>query len=334
MTTEAITVFDGERAWLSNFYPAPFDWSGVVDGVQIAPEGEYVSGEHAFQAAKFLDGDHQRRIMEAETPAQAKALGGDRGHPIHLDWETRLSLLTMQSVTKAKFDRPVRQQRLGETGDALLVEGNRWHDQKWGQCSCDKHAASFGRNLLGLVLMEHRAKLRGEDATRWPRVALTGHRNFDSASDERWATEQLVRIVGKLRAQYGTTTLISGMALGADMFWAETALASKLKLWAYLPGSWQAERWSGAQMDRYRDLLDQAARVFVLPGDYHVSKLHVRSQLMVRDSDALVAVLNSNADRGGTLAAFRWASDRGRTIIHVDPHLRKVNFINPPKERP
>ena len=38
----AITIFDGEYAFLSNFYPSVFEWHGVV----------YPTVEHFFQAAK------------------------------------------------------------------------------------------------------------------------------------------------------------------------------------------------------------------------------------------------------------------------------------------
>jgi hypothetical protein len=45
-------------------------------------------------------------------------------------------------------------QRLIQTGDAYLIEGNTWGDQYWGVCD------GQGLNSLGLLLMETRLVLQ------------------------------------------------------------------------------------------------------------------------------------------------------------------------------
>ena len=40
------------------------------------------------------------------------------------------------------------------TGDSILIEGNTWGDQFWGQVSGN------GKNQLGLILMDIRKKLK------------------------------------------------------------------------------------------------------------------------------------------------------------------------------
>ena len=51
------------------------------------------------------------------------------------------------------------------TGGAVLVEGNTWHDNYWGCCTCSRCAGRRGRNNLGRLLM----KLRAEYMTVWQR---------------------------------------------------------------------------------------------------------------------------------------------------------------------
>jgi predicted NAD-dependent protein-ADP-ribosyltransferase YbiA (DUF1768 family) len=48
---------------------------------------------------------------------------------------------------------------LVETHPATLVEGNWWHDQFWGDCTCKKHADIPGANMLGKRLMRVRERL-------------------------------------------------------------------------------------------------------------------------------------------------------------------------------
>ena len=54
--------------------------------------------------------------------------------------------------------------KLLATGDSELIEGNRWHDNVWGDCECSRCINRPGRNLLGKALMEVREVLRCERA--------------------------------------------------------------------------------------------------------------------------------------------------------------------------
>ena len=51
-------------------------------------------------------------------------------------------------------------EKLFKTGDLLLVEGNYWHDNYWGDCFCDKCKGRKGENFLGRILMNVRTMLR------------------------------------------------------------------------------------------------------------------------------------------------------------------------------
>jgi ribA/ribD-fused uncharacterized protein len=136
-----ITSFSGDYAFLSNFYPTPTPYEGVV----------FPTSEHAFQAAKTLDMAERRRIADLATPAQAKRAG--RRVVLRSDWE-QVKIAIMTSIVRAKFQHNHElAQKLTATANTELVEGNRHGDRFWGVCKGE------GQNWLGRVLMEVRAEL-------------------------------------------------------------------------------------------------------------------------------------------------------------------------------
>lgn len=169
MTGDPILEFDGEHRWLSNFYDYVIDLGGLM----------FPSAEHGYQAAKTLDPEERKRVQLARSPGQAKRLG--RELTLRPDWED-VKLEVMRLVVAAKF--PVGGalvERLLETGDRILVEGNHWHDTYWGACWVplwttdaryglpmwaeqqhdDKTTDQLrGENHLGLLLMERRQQLK------------------------------------------------------------------------------------------------------------------------------------------------------------------------------
>jgi ribA/ribD-fused uncharacterized protein len=142
-----IDNFDGEFAFLSNFYPSPVAYEGA----------QYPTIEHAFQAAKTLDQTERERVRLAATPGNAKRIG----RRVHLreDWE-EIKVDVMRSLLAAKFSDERLKQNLLATRDATLVEGNTWHDNYWGDCRCDRCGKRNGANMLGNLLMQVREIMR------------------------------------------------------------------------------------------------------------------------------------------------------------------------------
>jgi ribA/ribD-fused uncharacterized protein len=135
-----IERFTDANAFLSNFFPCDVVFEGEI----------YPSVEHAFQAAKSLD-DHTRwLIREARSPGQAKRMG--RRVELRDDWE-EIKLGVMATLLDSKFSDPSLSQRLMDTQDAFLIEGNEWGDTFWGVSYGD------GSNHLGKLLMELRQEL-------------------------------------------------------------------------------------------------------------------------------------------------------------------------------
>lgn len=143
--------FEGPNKYrfLSNFYMVNVRYEGQV----------YRSNEHAFQAAKTLDPGERKLVQRANTPGQAKRLG----QKVTIDplWETR-KIIVMHTLLKRKFAyaRGGMAGMLMDTEDAILIEGNTWHDQFWGDCRCDKHQGTAGENWLGRLLMLVRRDLQ------------------------------------------------------------------------------------------------------------------------------------------------------------------------------
>lgn len=128
---------------MSNFYPQDM----VFDG------DTYSTSEHAFQAAKCVNRADKEKIINAETPTKAKAIGGKV--QLRSDWE-QVKDSVMEDVLKAKFSDEKLRELLNNTKGSELVEGNWWHDQYWGTCSCERHNDTPGKNMLGILLMKVR----------------------------------------------------------------------------------------------------------------------------------------------------------------------------------
>ena len=144
-----IVEFDGENEFLSNFYPSPILHEGIV----------YPTNEHFFQAMKTLDPIERKAIANAETPGMAKRMG--RTIKLRSDWE-QIKVDVMRTGLTLKFSDAKLAQKLIDTGDEELVEGNWWHDNTWGNCHCPKCSRLGGRNMLGMLLMELRKELQYE----------------------------------------------------------------------------------------------------------------------------------------------------------------------------
>jgi ribA/ribD-fused uncharacterized protein len=128
----------------SNFAPYPVRLDRV----------EWPTSEHYFQAQKFTDAETREAIRGAPSPMEAAELGRSRARSLRRDWET-VKVDVMREAVLAKFTQhPDLRRTLLATGDAALVEHTR-RDAFWGD-----GGDGSGRNKLGRVLMEVRARLR------------------------------------------------------------------------------------------------------------------------------------------------------------------------------
>lgn len=146
----AIIEFKDEYKFLSNFYTCAIEFEGVI----------YPTVENAYQAAKTENINH-RRPFAACTPAQAKKLG--KYLTLRDNWEYEKATYMLNLVSQ-KFKDPVLAQRLLDTGEDILIEGNYWHDNYWGMCTCEKCKETLYINTLGKILMAVRRELQGANS--------------------------------------------------------------------------------------------------------------------------------------------------------------------------
>ena len=59
-----------------------------------------------------------------------------------------------------KFSIPTLREKLLATDNEELVEGNTWHDNTWGECSCERCKDIKGQNRLGKMLMQIREEIK------------------------------------------------------------------------------------------------------------------------------------------------------------------------------
>ena len=134
-----INCFMHEFAFLSNY-------------ARILPESP-VTVEHLYQAAKAACPEDAARIMSAETPGDAKKMARKIKK---VDNWNEIKLHIMFNLLLYKFSFAENTQKLLATGDEELCEGNIWHDNFWGNCTCEHCANKIGQNHLGKLLMKVR----------------------------------------------------------------------------------------------------------------------------------------------------------------------------------
>ena len=168
--------------------------------------------------------------------------------------------------------------------------------------------------------------------------AFTGHRpkSFPWGYDEsapacvalkKVLTEQITAL-----ADNGVTGFISGMALGVDLWAAQTVLDLRkknqaLKLYCALPCEGQEKKWPAHSQRQYHSILKQADKSVWVGKNFTADCMLNRNRYMVDHSSVLLAVYNGGY-RSGTGMTVRDAKSKHRKIILIHPITREVSAIN------
>ena len=114
-----IKEFKNQYFFLSNFYEYPIYYNKLV----------FCNAEAAFQAQKVINEKDQYKFINLNA-SQARKLG--KTVQLRKDWE-EIKDNVMYEIVKRKFlTNKELQQKLLETKEKELVEGNWWHDTYWG----------------------------------------------------------------------------------------------------------------------------------------------------------------------------------------------------------
>lgn len=138
---DAIRSFTGKNRFLSNFWSTTIIHDGHI----------YPSVENAYQAAKLFPS--MRAVFRSCSPSEAKRRGKATPSMYTDEGWNKEKVPLMTALVHQKFQDGYLREKLLATGDRHLEEGNSWGDTFWGT------SGGVGRNELGRILMETRAKL-------------------------------------------------------------------------------------------------------------------------------------------------------------------------------
>ena len=137
---DVIDKFDGAFRMFSNFYKSPVFLVGAC----------YDCVENAFQAAKVCEREERKPFYHA-APGDAKRMG--RKVQLRADWED-VKQQVMLCMCAQKFSPGTNAYAMLKAARYnLIIEGNTWHDNYWGDCTCKRCSGKSGRNALGEILM-------------------------------------------------------------------------------------------------------------------------------------------------------------------------------------
>ena len=147
-----VTSFRGKYFPLTNFYnPCP-----IKIGKYTVATSEHVFKLLGIRSPK-LNQVWVDKIVATPHPEEAKSLG--RRAPLRDNWATFLSMYAMVYTVGIKLDQHPKVFDLVKSINGLIVEGNWWHDNRYGSCICDKCKLVFphgGMNILGIIHMSYR----------------------------------------------------------------------------------------------------------------------------------------------------------------------------------
>lgn len=140
-----IKEFQKEYRWLSNFW--------VFDNSMIYGDLIFTTNEHFYVAMKTLD--QSKRIEVANHSLKGLKKFGNT-LTLREDWDD-VKISVMEYGLRYKFSEanPVLRQKLINTGDLHIQEGNYWGDKFWGVCL----KTGDGENNLGKLLMKIREEM-------------------------------------------------------------------------------------------------------------------------------------------------------------------------------
>ena len=164
--------------------------------------------------------------------------------------------------------------------------------------------------------------------------AFSGHRpmryrfGYDEEDDKCLRLKAVLHEQIAVLISGGITTFYSGMALGADTWFAEAVLDMrrtnpKVKLIAVLPCETQANRWSSEQRERYFDILPKCDEVITLATHFTATCMQERNCYMIDHTDYLLAIYD-NRKKGGTAYTVQYAQTQSRDIISIHPDTFEV----------
>jgi hypothetical protein len=139
---DIIDEFKDKHRFLSNFYESPI----------IINNQKWLTVEHVFQASKTTNLSEREYMRNIKTPMEVRRYGKTKVQ-LRSDWEdVKLNIMLKSLYLKFTQNNNLTTKLL-QTRGWELVEGNTFHDNYWGNCTCFKCSNIPGQNNLGRLLM-------------------------------------------------------------------------------------------------------------------------------------------------------------------------------------
>ena len=149
-------------------------------------------------------------------------------------------------------------------------------------------------------------------------LSFTGHRKlFDQYyPHKKWnpICAEVVRVLEELKPEL----ILSGGALGFDSLAMDAALALNIPYRIAVPFRGQETIWPYKSQERYRNFIDKAESVVIVSdGGYSPEKMETRNRYLIDNSDLVLACLDPNLKKSGTLNCVRYADSKNKKVINV-----------------
>jgi len=165
------------------------------------------------------------------------------------------------------------------------------------------------------------------------KIAVTGHRpnklgnEYDGIGKYSDAIRDRMAEVIK---DHKPTQIITGMALGVDMLWAEMAIINNIPFIAAIPCKDQEKMWPKKSQDRYNRIVNHplCTKYYVSEKPYTNSCMQARNVWMSDNCDILLAIWDGSA--GGTKNCYDYAfhiKKQQVPVIRINPLLFKFSNI-------
>jgi uncharacterized phage-like protein YoqJ len=151
-------------------------------------------------------------------------------------------------------------------------------------------------------------------------LGITGHRYKDIGGNVlpnptyNFVCSQIEKQFRDLKPE----KIITGMALGADLFAASIANKLQIPFIAAIPFADQEACWKDSDKKIYHKLIDKASEVLIISeGGFANYKYQIRNQYIVDNSDKLLAIWNGT--KSGTGNCVEYAKKMKKEILIINP---------------
>ncbi len=160
------------------------------------------------------------------------------------------------------------------------------------------------------------------------KVGITGHQKFEGEAAE-WTCEEMNSSINRYNVTEGFTCL----AVGADQMFAEILERRNIPYTVIIPSRDYAKMFPDqGHREKYRSLLSRAREIVELEFQTSSEMAFLEGgRQVVNRSDVIFAVWDGEPAKGigGTADIVRYALQNHKSVVHLNPNTRRVDFRLP-----